>query len=645
VVQNVNDQAAVRNLNMFSFQPQCAVDGPRRLASGRHERHNYNPPSRSVLAQSDAGGSPVSVISVGAICSGSAAATGVFAGSDAPSESCNDINHATIQFFSSIGPTLDGRLKPDVSGIDGVSITGAGRFPSPFFGTSAAAPHVAAVAALVLQAAPCLRSGGPAELDVVSARVNLRNSLVLTADSLGGSVPNMTFGYGLVNAVRAIEAARSLCTPGPDPPPNPNPPQPQPPSPGDGTILVNSTQQFQTIHGWEAAVLATVSDYSGISDAQWGAIFDMSTTELNVTRARLEIRSGTEGSGTNYNIVNDNGDPNVINPNGFNWTTLDFEIDRLVGPWRKRVSAAGMQPYVVLTYVDFGSSSFEHYQNPQEYAEFMLAVFQHMQGKYGFVPQGIEAMLEPNDVSGWSPVALANAIVAAGQRLQANGFSVPEFIAPSTSNLDHFRPYVDEMMANPAAAALIKEFSYHRYGGANEANYEAIVARAAQHGKRTSMLEYWTPELSHRHLSEDLTLGRASAWQKGVFADNFGCTFSHYIRLVNGAPELCPTSRLLRQYMKYIRPGARRIGATSSNPVFVPVAFINTDGRYAVVVKAEGGGGPFTVAGLPAGTYAVSWTENGGQQATTQLADVTIGAGQVLATTLPVEGALTIVAR
>ena len=85
VIQNVNDEAAPRNLNMFSFQPQCAVDGPRRLATGRHERHNYNTPSRSVLAQSDSGGSPVSAISVGAICSASAAAMATFAASDAPS--------------------------------------------------------------------------------------------------------------------------------------------------------------------------------------------------------------------------------------------------------------------------------------------------------------------------------------------------------------------------------------------------------------------------------------------------------------------------------------------------------------------------------------------------------------------------------
>ena len=61
VVQNVQDQAQPRKLNLFSFQPECASDGPRLLAQhGRHERHNYNTATRSVSAQSDAGGSPVS---------------------------------------------------------------------------------------------------------------------------------------------------------------------------------------------------------------------------------------------------------------------------------------------------------------------------------------------------------------------------------------------------------------------------------------------------------------------------------------------------------------------------------------------------------------------------------------------------------
>src|SRR6185295_19282858 len=101
-----------------------------------------------------------------------------------PSESCNDITNSTMEFFSSHGPTLDGRQKPDVSAIDGVSITGAGRFPSTFFGTSAAAPHAAGIAALAIQSAPCLLESDGNRLEAVAARTALRDLIVGSAVAL-----------------------------------------------------------------------------------------------------------------------------------------------------------------------------------------------------------------------------------------------------------------------------------------------------------------------------------------------------------------------------------------------------------------------------------------------------------------------------
>ena len=71
-----------------------------------------------------------------------------------------------LEAFSSRGPTIDGRMKPDLTAPDWVSSFSYGPFggcgaETGFAGTSAAAPHVAAAAALVKGANP---SFGPNEL-------------------------------------------------------------------------------------------------------------------------------------------------------------------------------------------------------------------------------------------------------------------------------------------------------------------------------------------------------------------------------------------------------------------------------------------------------------------------------------------------
>ncbi|HYN07043.1 MAG TPA: glycoside hydrolase family 30 beta sandwich domain-containing protein, partial [Vicinamibacterales bacterium] len=156
------------------------------------------------------------------------------------------------------------------------------------------------------------------------------------------------------------------------------------------------------------------------------------------------------------------------------------------------------------------------------------------------------------------------------------------------------------------------------------------------------MLEWWGLGNTYQTLHEDLTVGRNSAWQKGVFFDSFGCQFGQTIGFtvgVNVMPYLCAETIVLRQYMKYVRPGAVRIGATSSTSSLEPVAFINADGRYVVVVKASSSGF-FSVSGLPAGTYGVFYST--ASQSAIQRPDVTISVGQVVTVLMPDSGVLTI---
>jgi hypothetical protein len=189
VVQNSQNLAAARTFDMF------VRDAPPLPPAPTGETHNYNTVPSSVPAQSDAGGSPASVISVGA---------------------ANWMTPDDIESFSSNGPTNDGRMKPDVTAVDGVSVTGAGNFSNPFLGTSAAAPHGAGVAALLLQAAPCLRAGASGALTDVNARTNLRSLILNTAVDLGSPGSDNVFGYGRIDALAAANRTIPTANAGPN---------------------------------------------------------------------------------------------------------------------------------------------------------------------------------------------------------------------------------------------------------------------------------------------------------------------------------------------------------------------------------------------------------------------------------------------
>jgi len=91
--------------------------------------------------------------------------------------------------FSSRGPTLDGRIKPDLVGPDRVSSLTYGAFDScggggGFAGTSAATPYIAGATALVHQRYPSL------------TMAQVRAYLIAHSNDLGTPGPDNTFGAG-----------------------------------------------------------------------------------------------------------------------------------------------------------------------------------------------------------------------------------------------------------------------------------------------------------------------------------------------------------------------------------------------------------------------------------------------------------------
>jgi serine protease AprX len=116
-----------------------------------------------------------------------------------------------IASFSSRGPvTADGsnRRKPDLSA-PGVNVRGAvptNGYQGGWSGTSMAAPHVAGGIALLWQAKPSLVGNIDAtETRLEKTAVHLKSTQTCGGVS-GQTIPNNTFGYGLLNLYRAVVA-------------------------------------------------------------------------------------------------------------------------------------------------------------------------------------------------------------------------------------------------------------------------------------------------------------------------------------------------------------------------------------------------------------------------------------------------------
>ncbi len=124
--------------------------------------------------------------------------------------------YGALSYFSSLGPTRDGRLKPDIVA-PGAWICSVLSSDSAYalyllhpdgvhvmnLGTSMAAPHVTGAIALMFSE----------DEQLTSDEIKLALTSTATRDTFTGSVPNTSWGHGKINASAAIEEVTSQNTP------------------------------------------------------------------------------------------------------------------------------------------------------------------------------------------------------------------------------------------------------------------------------------------------------------------------------------------------------------------------------------------------------------------------------------------------
>jgi hypothetical protein len=106
-----------------------------------------------------------------------------------------------VESFSSQGPSTiefpssEGRQKPDIVGVDFVSVTGAGGFPTSFGGTSAATPHIVGILAQAWS------------YNLSQTADQVRQLLYDWAVDLGSSGYDNIYGYGRGDALNIFNGA------------------------------------------------------------------------------------------------------------------------------------------------------------------------------------------------------------------------------------------------------------------------------------------------------------------------------------------------------------------------------------------------------------------------------------------------------
>ena len=398
--------------------------------------------------------------------------------------------------------------------------------------------------------------------------------------------------------------------------------------PATTTITLKPDTEYQIMRGWEATADVAEGKQRQVFDLAKDAMLDSIVDEIGINRVRLEIKSGAENTqraweryssgeldakgwhALRYATVNDNSDPNVIDWAGFDFSKLDNAVEDDVLPMRERLAARGEKLFINLCYVAFTQQITDGeyiHDDPEEYAELVLATFLHLRDKYGFVPDTWEVILEPDLVAEWTPHRIGKAIVATARRLKENGFT-PRFVIPSVTDTGNAPRFIKGIASVKGAMQYVAEFSYHRYKHATLKNVEEIAWSAERYAKPTSMLEFWFGRGNSKVLFEDLTAGNVSSFQGRTLFGQFDMSIS-----TDGKPHFSIRKEVVEnsQLYRYIRVGAVRIGVDSSRRSNVlPVAFRNPNGAIVVALLVNKPS-LLIMNNLPAGHYQVSYASNG----------------------------------
>jgi hypothetical protein len=418
-----------------------------------------------------------------------------------------------------------------------------------------------------------------------------------------------------------------------------------------GLVVLSTNVQYQTIRGWVG-----VCGVGLLPPAfQQQQLVTRCVNELGVTTLRLDLpfngNNATQGHSWTARI--DHTNPSKTNWANFDslagvqydFTATDQLMSNTVVPFRQLVLARG-DPFVMYDNPSFyygGSTgpmpTWIQY-NTGEYAEYLVSLAEYLAHKYGLAPDYLTIMNEAGNNNAMTPAFEARVIKAVGPMLAAAGLNTKVQLAECVNAVNALT-YVQDTNLTSDVLQFVATVSWHDYGTQNSAAKASIFSYAQSNHLQTAETE--TQLATFQTMYDDLVNGGNSYWGQYFLGGNSAGAGIQYLNTgLDGASMSLPSQYWnWRQVMNYVRPGAVRIGATSTDNSVLAMAFVN-NGRPTVVLcntNSTNTSIAMTVSNLPAGIYGVS--ESTGGVGITELGLQTVTTGTLTVTDL-YNGVLTI---
>jgi O-glycosyl hydrolase len=365
----------------------------------------------------------------------------------------------------------------------------------------------------------------------------------------------------------------------------------------DAIVAVDMTEEHQTIRGFG----------SFEPESRNG---DLYAIDLGASVVRLGI------IGNQWEPVNDNDDPNILNMDGFNYDAFDWE-------YLRKLKENGVEYFVITSWSPpawmkrnlsldhkeqaIGWGFTDNRMDPifyDEFAESMLGLVKAFKEMAGIDVLALGLQNEPFFNEPY-PSAILDAphfidlIKIVSAKLKSNGFGQVGFFMPEQvfgigGGDASCIGFLEKLQLDPDADAATGYFAVHGYdqtgitpGFPDYSEWQSYYNAAT---KEPNPKEMWMTETAIGYNGWSSSLSLAGALHGSLWAGNISwwTTFGFSGDYISGTK---PNTSFYaaKSYFKYIRPGAKRVTTGTNNGDVMPTAFKNTDGSFVVVLVNKSG--------------------------------------------------------